>query len=116
MLMRARRLLAAIATFAILFNAFASSLAAALLPVASGQICTSRADGAGGTAPAGSHAKAGHCPYCAPHAGAFAAPPPSVWRVLAPAMAAAVARASDCADSPRAVWSAAQPRAPPFLG
>jgi hypothetical protein len=119
MMTRARRSIAAIAVFAILFNAFASAVAAALLPAPAGEICTSRV-AIGGTphdpTPAGGHAKNAHCPYCAPHAGSFAAPPPAALLVRAPAPAVSHARAAGRAPALRAEWSAAQPRAPPRFG
>jgi hypothetical protein len=119
MLARARRPIAAIAVFAILFNAFASAVAAARLPAPSGEICTSRIAVAGALdepAPAGGYANNAHCPYCAPHAGSFAAPPPAALRVRAPAQAAPHASAAAHAPALRAEWSAAQPRAPPRFG
>ncbi|MCC2962151.1 DUF2946 domain-containing protein [Massilia sp. IC2-278] len=117
-----------IAALAILFNALApvvsQSLSLASSTARQVEICTAMgiemvpmADGASSSAPSSDALLKGlmHCAYCAPHAGAFALPPPA-------ATVAAVVTGHDAypplfyrAPQPLFGWLSAQPRAPPAL-
>lgn len=114
-----------IACFAILLNALAPSITYALnapkhsAPPAA-EICRTGMKMSG---PSSMHHSSGksdapdakHCPFCLPHAGSFALPPPSV-------PCCAVAAGHDLFPSlfylspqPLFSWAAANPRGPPLL-
>lgn len=110
MRLRLARPIAAIGIVAILLNAFVPAAARTLAPLALGEIC-SAADGER-SLPLSTLAQE-HCPYCAPHAGSFGAPPPAGMPLRLPA-AHTVAVAADTAPRPCAAPALpAQPRAPP---
>lgn len=118
MMPRARRLISAIAIFAILANALVPGISGALAHSVPGELCTATgvAQRGADSAPADDHGARAHCPYCVPHAGSFGAPPPSQWAIRAPDAAPALARFEARAPAPQAAWRVAQPRAPPFFG
>jgi|DewCreStandDraft_4_1066084.scaffolds.fasta_scaffold212882_2 hypothetical protein len=111
MLRRYRRALAALALLAVLLNAFVPTVARALAPLALGEIC-SAADGERGL-PLSALAQK-HCPYCAPHAGSFGAPPPAGLSLPPPAARPLAALADTSLWPAAAPAFPAQPRAPPF--
>ncbi len=116
MRLRASRLIAAIGILAILLNAFVPGLARALAPVDTGAICSAKTSSHGAAQrPELLQAAAEHCPYCAPHAASYGAPPPSVWRVDRPRPVVVAGRGEAPPSAAQAPQSAAQPRAPPFL-
>lgn len=113
-----------IACLAILAAALMPTVAAAMQAKSSflGDICTAAGlkvgaapaqtdDGAG--TKAAHHLK--HCPYCFTHAGSFGLPPDSA--IVLPAAAGRFEHPLLFYRAPRPLfaWTAAQPRAPPFL-
>ncbi|MCS6945191.1 MAG: DUF2946 family protein [Sutterellaceae bacterium] len=85
MILHVRRWLAGVAILAILLNALVPALARAWAPLPLGEVCSARVAG-GGESPALAEVfLLEHCPYCAPHAGSVAAPPPAGGVPVAPA-------------------------------
>ncbi|MCS7102067.1 MAG: DUF2946 family protein [Burkholderiaceae bacterium] len=113
MRLKTRRLTAAVAILAILLNALVPSLARAWAPLPLGEVCSARGAGGGYPQPAEVFLLE-HCPYCAPHAGSFAAPPPAGSVPVAPALVTAAGAPAAVAPPAPPAWPAAQPRAPPF--
>ncbi|MCX7902299.1 MAG: DUF2946 family protein [Burkholderiaceae bacterium] len=114
MRLKTRRLTAAVAILAILLNALVPSLARAWAPLPLGEVCSARGAGGGESPQPAEVFLLEHCPYCAPHAGSFAAPPPAGSVPVAPADVTAACVLAAVAPSAPAAWPAAQPRAPPF--
>ncbi|WP_248281855.1 DUF2946 domain-containing protein [Parazoarcus communis] len=121
-----QRLMASIALFAMLLSALAPAISQAMVPVfeANGlalvEICTSQGmqwvavDAAEREQGQGDMADMASCPYCCPHAGTFALPPPDTAGpglvhpdLLLPPL-------FYLAPRPLFAWAASHPRAPPL--
>lgn len=111
-----------IAFLAILFSAFAPAISSAAMGSSTMEVCTSEGvrlvqvdAGDGDDASGAFHHSMQHCAFCTTHAGAYLPPAPPSDLPIAGIGRSAYPSLFYRAPQPLHAWSAANPRAPPFL-
>lgn len=113
-----------IAFLAILFSAFAPAIGSAAMASATMEVCTSDGikliqvaanDGNGDDASGAAHHAMQHCAFCTTHAGTQLPPVPPAGMLALEIGRSPYPSLFYRAPQPLHAWSAANPRAPPFL-
>ena len=111
-----------IALLAILFSAFAPAIGNAAMAAGTMEVCTTEGirlvqvdDADGGDASGSAHHSMQHCAFCATHAGTHLPPAAPSAMLMIDIGRNAYPSLFYRAPQPLHAWSAATPRAPPFL-